>query len=163
MKACTVCEPMGSALVFGGKDIENRRRFIGLRGVTIIHAGLSLRWFEASAWVHERWKGCPASPVLAMDRFKPRMGKAIGLVFFGDPFEIPPADGEKADRRCMSKWATGPVCYPVLARAEFSDPFPLRGNRGVWVADRRRITDEAWKLADQVEEQGQAAMLRRSA
>jgi hypothetical protein len=39
MKALTVRQPWASLIMFGGKDIENRRRPISCRGRIAVHVG----------------------------------------------------------------------------------------------------------------------------
>jgi hypothetical protein len=154
VKALTVCEPMASALIFGGKDVENRQRLIGLRGVVIIQAGKSLSWYQPDIcdWTHRRWKDCPANHVGAMHKFQRRHGMAIGLCYFGDPFKIR-VDGPKGLPVVQphSRWATGPVCYPVLGEIEI-EPFPLCGSRGVFTVPAADIPAAVLEAAEQLEE-----------
>jgi hypothetical protein len=132
MKCLTVCEPMGSAIIFGGKRIENRKRSLGYVGPVLIQAGLNLAWFtpEICQWAHERWAECPASPVLAMHAMKARMGKVIGIVWMGGAFrweQGTPWTGAPGGFR----WATGPWCHPAYG-ARALPTVKVRGQRGLF-------------------------------
>lgn len=144
MMALTVCEPFASALIFGGKDWENRRKSIHYTGPLIIHAGLSLDWFAEAPWVHKRWSGCPASPLLALHEFKRRMGYAIGIVWVGAP-RLPGIDSLLSP---LPMWATGPVCIPVSHPMPFDRPFKLRGQRGRFIVPAADLPDEVIAKAD---------------
>lgn len=143
MKVLTVCEPMASALIFGGKPIENRRRPIGHVGPLLIHAGLSLDWFtpEICAWAHDRWPACPASPVRAMHEFKSGLGSVIGLLYIHAPKAMELLT--PAERR----WATGPVCLPV-SEPRTLPRFKVRGNRGVFELPGRDVPDAVHAAVD---------------
>lgn len=144
MKCLTVCEPFASAIVFGGKCIENRQRTIGHVGPLLIHAGKSLDWFspEGIAWLHDRWDGCPANPVRAMHEFKPRMGKVIGMVY-----ACAPANPDNLTE-LQRPWFTGPVGIPVLGASAIQIPFGVRGQQGVFTVPASELSDLVIELAD---------------
>jgi hypothetical protein len=76
--------------------------------------------------------------------------------YFGDPYKVA-IDGPKGlPLREPTKYATGPVCYPVLAKAALKKGFRVRGHQGVFALAAELVTAEAHDLADQVREQGQA-------
>lgn len=141
MKCLVVCEPFASALIFGAKDPENRSRRLPLFGPTLILAGKSLDWFtgDLCRWTHERWPACPPSAILALHAFKHRMGKIIGAVDFGEPYDFDPrAEGATLP----TPWATGPACHPALDRCAFTKPFNWRGQQGVFTVPAAQIPDE---------------------
>lgn len=146
MKALTVCEPFASALIFGGKSIENRSKPIYHVGPLLIHAGKSIEWClpPCCQWVHERWPGCPANYVTAMDQFKGRMGHVIGLVYVrkSKPLEDPTLTPDER------KWATGPECIPCSLAVALKKPFPWRGQQGVFQIPAAALPEEVITAAD---------------
>lgn len=140
---------MGSALIFGGKDVENRRRPTSLWGPTIIQAGKSLEWFtpEICAWTHERWPECPEQHVRAMHEFNARRGMAIGVVYFDRGWDherqAPPA------RFARSRWITGRYCYPILEARPIT-PFRLRGQQGPYTVPAAECPQEVLDIADEM-------------
>lgn len=77
MRALTVQQPWAWAIVYGGKDVENRTRNIAgaYRGPLAIHAGL--RWSDRGARSGLVWDalrnlyGWPVGPVAARDDPRP--------------------------------------------------------------------------------------------
>lgn len=145
MYALTVCEPFASALIYGGKLIENRRRPIGMTGPLLIHAGKSLDWFapEHTEWLHARWPDCPASPVAAMHKFKRNMGKVIGMLWAGRPLSRDVLSPQQF------RWGTGPVCIPCSFPAPVT-PFNLRGQQGIFIVPAASLTQEIHDKADDI-------------
>ena len=146
MRALTVCEPFASALIFGGKNIENRQRDLRYRGPLLIHAGLSLRWFtpENCEWVNKRWSGCPANPIAAMHLFKHRLGKVIGVLYMDAPVSL-----EDSQKSLWREWATGPVCHPCLLPHPVT-PFTYRGNQGVFTIPSAHLPADVIAAADDI-------------
>jgi hypothetical protein len=168
MKAFTVCEPMGSALIFGGKSIENRRSRQRYTGPILIQAGLSLRWFTFSGWVNARWPGCPESPVLAMDALKHRLGKVIGVVWFDGQgaFEHKPHPSGQpwgATRHHPNPWVTGRWCHPIRHPIAV-EPFPAKGMPGLFEIPNTTLPEEVHRAADAVRaaEEAFQAQFRRA-
>lgn len=149
MKCLTVCEPFASALIYGGKPIENRKRPLGHVGPLLIHAGKSLAWFEPEtvAWLHERWPDCPSNPIAAMHKFKANMGKVIGMVWAGRGcwFNAGHMPGWWTDRH--AEWGTGPYCIPCMGPTRVA-PFDVRGQQGVFVVPALQLTDSVIQAAD---------------
>jgi hypothetical protein len=151
MRALTVCEPFASALIFGGKDIENRQQRIAVHGPTIIQAGKSLDWYtdELCDWVHTRWNECPWNRVTAMHKFGQNHGKAIGVLWFGEGGDL-----EYAKRMGWDlKWATGPFCLPVCGRAIAIKPFPLRGQQGPFTVPWESLPEDAQAAVNKLTEE----------
>jgi hypothetical protein len=149
MRVITVCEPMASAIDIGGKDVENRRSRIPLYGPTIIHAGLGLSWFtqENCDWLHERWPQFPRNRCRAMDILNPRRGLALCVAYFGEPWEFgSPRPGP------VSRWATGPWCFPVLGVVSIKNPFRVRGQQGVFTVPAASLPNEVIVAADELTE-----------
>ena len=158
MKCITVCEPFASALLFGGKDVENRKHRLGISGITLIHAGQSLDWFtpQALGYLHERWPACPFYLLQALHLFRPRMGKIIGAVEFGEPYDFDPSKPTGPEFDPASRWATGPVCHPVLDREPFAEPFPWRGYQGAYIVPASAIPEPAMAAIERVEARAHA-------
>lgn len=150
MRALTVCEPFASALIFGGKDIENRTRPIAVHGPTIIQAGKSLEWYtnELCEWLNARWPECPANPTAAMHKFQTNHGKAIGVLWFGDGFDF--GSREQKDRVRWHRWATGPWCIPVLGTPIPVKPFPLRGQQGPYIVPASQLPADVIAAAEKL-------------
>jgi hypothetical protein len=56
--ALTVIQPWTSAIMLGGKDIENRSRHTSHRGPLLIHAGCAVDWLAPD----HAWTELPESP-----------------------------------------------------------------------------------------------------
>lgn len=155
MKAITVCEPMGSAIMFGGKPIENRKRRLPIQGAVMIHAGLSLSWFtaEVCGWLHERWPGCPSNHILAMHKFQHRLGKVIGVAYFDGGYAFDQGDPRPAwFTRDHGRWATGPYCHRIRGVIPVK-PFKATGRQGPFTIPGLSLPADVIAAAEQLDEQ----------
>jgi len=119
VKALTVRPPWAWAVIYGGKDVENRRWRTTFRGPLLIHAGKdpdpdgsgSLLWTMADpeAFGHPKaaWEA---------------RGAIIGLVFLADVLTDSP-----------SRWAV-PGWYHWVFEFPFpiAPPLPSGGRQGLW-------------------------------
>lgn len=102
MKALTVRQPHANAILYTGKDIENRSRCINVSGTIALHAGGQVDDYE---YLPEGYKD---SVVL---------GAIIGVVDIVDCVE-----------EHESPWFIGPVGYVLTNPRPLPKPIPLGGN-----------------------------------
>lgn len=104
LRALSVRQPWAHALIYLRKDVENRKRRHSHRGLTLIHASMTMtldEWSEAREFIHGLGLRLPPIPVL--DR-----GGIIGAVDVLDCVE-------ESD----SRWFFGPKGFTV------ADPRPV--------------------------------------
>jgi hypothetical protein len=119
----TVQQPYASAIMVGGKDIENRTRTTSYRGPILIHTSKSTERLmgneHVDPWMLERW---PAARTYPFDNY---LGRVIGIATLWDAVDGPEG---------LGPWAEGPVCYRLRARF-LLPPFPLQGMPGIFSID----------------------------
>jgi hypothetical protein len=120
--ALTVRQPWADALLFGGKDVENRSWSSGYRGVLVVHAGL--RWDPAGeAALRVLLGDAAAAGLLAAARA--RVGVVVGLVDLVDVHA-------GAGGGCCSPWAAGRWHWRIAARRPLPVPVAATGRLGLW-------------------------------
>lgn len=136
MKALTVRQPWAKAIIYGGKDVENRTFNTKHRGPLAIHAGLSVAWGSTAPMADVAFGGwsCHA------DEPGDMLGAVIGTV---DLVNVHRAEVGC----CESRWAEGQyvesggrvrrsVMHLVLANPlPLPVPLVLLGRLGVWELD----------------------------
>lgn len=128
MKALTVRQPWAQAIIFGGKNIENRTVFWKYRGSLAVHAGMS--------WdLHGQHD--PAIRAVRDDMpLWHEYGAIIGLVDLVAAHYARPSCATSA--RCgtwghQSRPGGKPVVHLVLANPRpLPEPIPCRGRQGLW-------------------------------
>ncbi|MEJ7831312.1 MAG: ASCH domain-containing protein [Nocardioides sp.] len=114
--ALSVRQPWAHAIMHFGKDIENRTRRFGHRGLTLIHASASLtadEYVEADDEIHRR-TGLHLPPSHQLER-----GGIVGVVEIVDSISA-------ADARSSGPWWRGPYGL-VLANARPLRLIPCKG------------------------------------
>lgn len=146
MKALTVRQPWAWAIVFGGKDVENRSVNVAgaYRGPVAIHA--SLTWSEEGAdselvqRAYAKWLGfthwgglygghtaMPIDPEGERDATLLDRGAIIGVV------DLVNEHGSPVGSRCCTEWAEPDAHHLVLANPRpLLKPVPCRGRLGLW-------------------------------
>jgi len=110
IRILTVRQPWASAIIYAGKDVENRRWTTKYRGRLYIHAGMQV----------------DADDVLPRDTPAPR-GAIIGHV------ELVGIVTDSA-----SRWAEAGQYHWVLGAAvPLAAPVPARGRLGLWSPDQK--------------------------
>lgn len=106
MKALTVRQPHANAIVYYGKDIENRSRCLDVRGTIALHTGAQLD-----------------NSVYLPDNFRKQIVRSaiIGVVDILDCVD----DHE-------SKWFFGPYGYVLENPRPLLKPIPCKGKLGFW-------------------------------
>lgn len=162
MRAITVRQPWAWAIIYAGKDVENRTRNIagGYRGLLAIHAGLR---DDDAGWASidpDRYPIDPLKAVRSLLRFGGVRGAIIGVVdlvdmhhckasqtadFAGQPVCF---DDHTPIGQTCSPWAQGPDDCPglyhlVLANPRPIEPIPATGHLGLWA-----VPDETADLID---------------
>jgi hypothetical protein len=124
VKALTIRQPWAWAIVFAGKNIENRTWITKYRGPLLIHAGDA---YNADA---ELPRGVRVPP-----RDDLTFGAILGVVDLVDVVE---------DHR--SRWFFGPYGFVLKNARAFAKPLPCKGRLGLWsptpqqvAAVRRRL------------------------
>jgi hypothetical protein len=134
MKALSVQEPWATAIIWGGKNIENRTRRLPYRGPLAIHATKPPNTMKlmVDAEAVARISHLPFSMI--MDRAKAGIGHLIGTVELigmidetekGQFGKSPPGIG------LSSPWFSGPVGY-MLRFPEPCEPVPCKGQLGLF-------------------------------
>ena len=110
MKALTVKQPWAWAIIFGGKDVENRTTLRRYRGELAIHAGARMHDFrEMPRGVH-----APEEAELVLSAI-------IGIVELIDCVES-----------SRSKWFEGPFGLVLAKPRALKTPVPCKGALGLW-------------------------------
>ena len=109
MRALTVKQPWAWAILYAGKDIENRGWRTRYRGPLVIHSGARL---------HEARK-MPRGARAVPDDFV--FSAMLGVVELVDVVE-----------RSRSKWFEGPFGWVLRNPRPFSRPIPCPGRLGLW-------------------------------
>lgn len=122
VKAVTVKQPWAYAIFYLGKDTENRGWIPGYKGRLYIHAGNS--WdSEGEAWIE--------SEGLTIDYSKIVFGSVLGCV-----------DMDVATSR--SRWAMPDHFHWTLSNPRLlSEPFPAKGQLGLWQCDLASLQKQA--------------------
>jgi hypothetical protein len=128
MRVLTVRQPWAWAIIYGGKDVENRARNIAgsYRGPVAIHAGLG---YDVTAYASETWPAGVTRTAVAGKRVR---GAVIGVVDLDDVHraELPGASC------CGSRWAQDDAWHLMFANIRpLSTPVPARGRLGLWRPD----------------------------
>lgn len=110
MKAITIKQPWAWAVIFGGKDIENRSWVTHYRGPLLIHAGAAYR---ADVLLP---KG-----VHVPDRDDLDFGAIIGVVDLHDVVQ-----------RSRSRWFEGEYGFVLRSPRPLRRPVPCKGGLGLW-------------------------------
>jgi ASCH domain len=110
----SIRQPYASAVIWGGKSIENRSRATSFRGPLLVHAGLR---------TDPAWEKSPMADRLA--RLDPDLVAVRGAII-----------GEVELTGCIrdsdSPWAIPGMWHWLLEDAVPIDPIPLRGRLGLW-------------------------------
>lgn len=109
MKALTLSQPWAWAIIYGGKDIENRTWRTRYRGPLAINAGMA-RGRNITL------PSCVPKPPEELGR-----GAIIGVVDLVDVVE-----------HSQSKWFGGPYGWVLRSPRPLTKPIPCRGRLGVW-------------------------------
>jgi hypothetical protein len=106
MKALTVRQPYANAILYNGKDIENRSRNWNVRGTIAIHAAAKV---EKNVEFPKKFN-------------KPIVTSAIiGVVDIVDCVD-----------KHRSKWFNGPFGYVLVNPRPLAKPIPCKGKLGFW-------------------------------
>jgi hypothetical protein len=120
MRAITLWQPWAWAVIYAGKDVENRPRSLGYTGEIAIHAGLKLD----DAWAADRILTITGHALINRDLW-PSRGCIIGvvdIVLWRRSIEKEPS----------SPWEFGPWCALLRNPRPIACPVPVRGYQGTW-------------------------------
>jgi len=125
MKALSVRQPWAWAIIFAGKDIENRFWNTRYRGPLLIHAGA----------VYDAGAAMPGG-VLAPKKDDLAFGAIIGLV-----------DLVHVVKESPSMWFEGPYGFVLRNPRALGRPVACPGERGLWTPapELSRLVEAAWK------------------
>lgn len=116
IKAITVHNPWATAIIFGGKNIENRSWPTDYRGTLLIHAGQKYD-SEGADWM--------IGQGLEIPRLAEARGIIVGTVTLAD-----------CVRNSRSRWAEDGFWHWVLADPRPVDRIvPMRGRQGLYAPD----------------------------
>lgn len=140
MRILTVRQPWAEAIIFGGKDVENRVRNVagGYRGPVAIHAGLAFDndWQSAALDDAMRLGRAVAARTGATVPWREHSGAIIGVV---DLVDVHRANGDNpgemnlcAPYGLCSPWAEPKGLHLALANARpLVTPIPFKGALGL--------------------------------
>jgi hypothetical protein len=117
MKALTIKQPWAWAIIFGGKDIENRSWRTRYRGALLIHAGAAYR---ADASMPRR--------IRAPARDKLEFSAIIGVVELKDVVE-----------KSRSPWFQGEYGFVLAEPRPLKPPIPCSGRLGLWTPSAAQL------------------------
>ena len=147
MRALTVRQPWATAIMWGGKDVENRPRRTLHRGPLLIHAGLAHPdWAEyldvralsgqVFGWLDTRRH---SAAEVERARFWPEHTGALGVILgVASVVGCHHASEDHGGQGNCSRWAwDGRWHWQLAAVRPFSRPVPCKGRLGLW-----RLPDE---------------------
>lgn len=120
MKTLSVRPPWAQAIIFAGKDVENRRWWTQYRGPLLIHAS---RKIDEDAMIGFELTAC-RKVLNKMNKSGMQTGGIIGKVYLVDIVENYP-----------SPWAEPGMKHWILANAEPLPFYPCRGELGLFEVD----------------------------
>ena len=122
MKVLTVKQPWAWAILWAGKDIENRSWATNFRGPLLIHSSktVSRTEFERSA----EFIRSLGAEVPSFAELQPQMGMVLGSVTLRDCVD-------SAD----SPWWIGRVGWQLTNPHPWANPVPCSGKLGLWEFD----------------------------
>lgn len=141
MKALTLIQPMGWAIVHGTKRIENRPRDLpksmrGVETVVVVHSGK--KWSDEYANTVSRIMGVTSignvkePSIVGLMRLTGRVFKydkeRLAELQFDD---LPLRVGDDGQRR-LDDWFSGPFGYEIASAVAFPGPIPCKGMLGFW-------------------------------
>jgi ASCH domain len=130
IKALTVRQPWAWAIIYGGKDVENRRWRAAYRGPLLIHAGEKADP-EPEACARLLWTMADPEAFGQPRAAWQARGAIIGVVFLADILTDSP-----------SPWAAVGWHHWVFEFPAPVDPLiPCRGRPGLWVPPATVATD----------------------
>lgn len=132
VRALTVRQPFASAIIFGGKDVENRGWGTRYRGRLLIHAGMGVDW-KASAMA---WTAAGLTPPPPAGRFDRSawlaslpLGRIIGTVILASCHH----ESTEQPRLSCSPWGMPDQYHWDLIRARpLPEPVPCKGALSLW-------------------------------
>ncbi|MDF2916608.1 MAG: hypothetical protein K0S70_825 [Microbacterium sp.] len=134
MRILTVRQPWAWAIIFGGKDVENRSRNIAgtYRGPVLVHAGLTAVDDTDPIWNADRFRtAVDAAPATARDSMKVR-GAILGIVEMLESHHADECSGFGEDRGGCSQWAEAEGWHLTLAAPRaLREPIVFRGGLGL--------------------------------
>ena len=128
MRALTVRQPWATAIIWGGKDIENRTRPTGYRGRLWIHAGLHRPdrddYLEASGLARtETGDGLDWAAI----------SRSLGVILGSVDVVGCHSDETEEPRTSCSPWARHSQHHWMLANPRpLAEPVPCKGALGLW-------------------------------
>ena len=136
--ALTVRQPWASAIIYGGKDVENRTWQTGHRGRLLIHAGKAVDWNAPD----HAWAAAGLVPYRrGAGRQNWTASLALGVIIGTVDLTASHLDAEcwhLDDHRVAfcSRWAMRDQFHWTLAEPRpFRQPVPANGKLGLWQPD----------------------------
>lgn len=126
LRALTVRQPYAWAIAYGGKDVENRPRPLGFRGLLAIHAGKAL---YRGGMEDPRILEAIASREFEIDEAASRLGVVIAVADLIGCHD----DATEEPRASCSPWAvTGQHHLMLRNPRPLAEPVPCKGKLGLW-------------------------------
>ena len=162
IRALTVRQPYASAIIWGGKGVDNRSRNIAgsYRGPVAIHAGLkndtaawerlgdAMRWhrpdsrwnqlaafFQCTLPLPDGWQSEEPLESWPSPQLYVDYGAIIGVVNLVDVHE-PGKNWQDGETGRCSDWAEPDMCHLILENPRpLAEPIPWKGRQGLWKLD----------------------------
>lgn len=115
----TIRQPWLHAILFFGKDIENRSWSTAYRGPLLLHAALKAEWLD-------RFPSGAEVPMIDYD-----IGGILGMV---DLVDCVPDTHARARQSVWSDLSGNGFCWVLSNPRVLLNPFPCRGALGLWKA-----------------------------
>ena len=134
LRALTVRQPFAGAIIWFGKDVENRTRRMSYTGLLLIHSALAVPdWHDFLAVGDMARPGVGINVVWSDERRT--LGAILGTVQVSGCHHAEDCATGKSERRarCCSPWAVRHQFHIELTDPQpLSEPVPCRGMPGLW-------------------------------
>jgi hypothetical protein len=138
MRALTVRQPFATALIWGGKDVENRPRRTNYRGTLWIHAGLHHpdwgNYLEVRGLSGEifGWTDTRRASADQLERARRRTQHTGALGVILGSVDVAGCH-EGGDNECCPPWGHAGVWHWMIANPQpLPEPVPCKGALGLW-------------------------------
>lgn len=132
LRAVSVRQPWAWALLYGGKDVENRSRTTSYRGWLLVHASAG-RPHPSEAGAVAELLGRPDLIPLLMQT---RLGAIVGAIHIAESHYADECIMDLPELAWCSRWAMPDRAHwSIDDRRALDDPVDCTGKLGLWIPD----------------------------